>query len=65
MSEQQAAGLARAVAEALRAWPAPQSAIRLQQVTATVAAAPSTSGAEQLAHQIASAVMRTAIEAGA
>jgi hypothetical protein len=66
MSEEQAAHLARAVAEALRGWPAPSAPIRLDQVRASVEAAASTTDAtESLAGQIAAAVMRAALrEAG-
>jgi hypothetical protein len=67
MSEQQAARLAREVAEALRGWPAPASPIRLERVEATVEApAAGDLASEGLARAIALAVMRATLrEAGA
>lgn len=62
MSEEQAARLAREVAEALRGWPAPDFPIRLDQVKASVdAPAPTADATEPLARQIAGAVMRAAL----
>jgi hypothetical protein len=67
MSEEQAARLARQVAEALRGWTAPEGPLSVPRVTARVQAQRTGADAnEPVARQIAAAVMREALrEAGA
>ena len=67
MSEEQAARLARHVAEALRGWPTPEGPLQVAEVAARVQAERSPQDAtEPVARQIAAAVMREALrEAGA
>jgi hypothetical protein len=66
MSEEQAARLARQLAEALRGWPMPEGPLQVPEVTARVQAERSPrDAAEPVAQQIAAAVMREALrEAG-
>lgn len=66
MSEEQAARLARQVAEALRGWPGPAAPIRLERVKASVQADRAGDATEPVARRIAAAIMRDALrKAGA
>jgi hypothetical protein len=63
MSEAEAERLARAVAEALRGWPAPARELRVDRVKAAVDVPDHGSEAtETLAARIAAAVMRAALK---